>query len=87
MPCGCLLLAVAGSLVPRVTIVFLWVFTDRVSDAFNGFILPLAWVLGLTVAPLVYVVVWWGGDGTSAWGWVVVLIAVCVDIGNYTAGG
>ena len=87
MPCGCLLIAVAGSLVPRVTIGFLWIFTDRVIDAFGGFILPLLGLIFLPFTTLVYVVAYWVGDGTITWGWVFILIAVFVDIGNYAAGG
>ncbi|GMQ84700.1 MAG: hypothetical protein BMS9Abin07_0264 [Acidimicrobiia bacterium] len=87
MPCGCCLLAVAGSLIPRLTIGFLWIFTSTVDNAFNGFILPLLGLLFLPFTTLVYVVSYWAADGSITWGWVFVLIAVFVDIGNYAAGG
>ena len=86
MPCGCCLLAVAGSIVPRITIVFLWIFTDLVSEAFNGFILPLLGTIFLPFTTLAYVVFYWLAEGDITWGWVIIFLAVFVDIGNYTSG-
>ncbi len=86
MPCGCCLLAVAGSLVPRITLGFLWIFTNLISDAFDGFILPLAGLIFLPFTTLMYVVAYWFSDGNITWGWVLIALAVFTDLGNYASG-
>jgi hypothetical protein len=86
MPCGCCLLAVAGSLVPRLTVLFLWLFTDLVQDAFDGWILPLVGLIFLPFTTLMYVVAYWFSDGSITWAWVLIVIAFFVDLGNYGSG-
>ena len=87
MPCGCCLLAVAGSIIPRATIIFLWIFTDLVRpDAFNGIILPILGTIFLPFTTLAYVVFYWGADGDITWGWVIIAGAVFLDIGNWASG-
>ncbi len=87
MPCGCCLLAVAGSIVPRITVIFLWIFTDLVRpDAFSGIIIPILGIIFLPFTTLMYVVTYWFSDGNITWGWVLILIAVFVDLGNYASG-
>ena len=86
MPCGCCLLAVAGSIVPRITMIFIWIFTDWVDNAFNGWILPVLGIIFLPFTTLMYTVAYWFSDGSITWGWVLVAIAVFVDIGNYGGG-
>jgi CDP-diglyceride synthetase len=81
-----LFLAIAGSIVPRVTTVFLWIFTDAVSDAFNGFIIPLLGIIFLPFTTMIYVISYSLEDGSLTWGWVAVIIAVLIDIGNYAGG-
>jgi len=44
---GCLLALLAG-ICPRVALVLVWIFTNWVDRAFNGFLIPL---LGLIVCP------------------------------------
>lgn len=85
MPCGCCLLAVAGSIVPRITIVFLWIFTDMVSDSLNWF-LALLGIIFLPFTTLMYVVAYWFSEGNITWAWVLIVIAVFVDLGNYGGG-
>lgn len=87
MPCGCCLIALAGSVVPRLTIIFLWIFTDLVQDAFDGWIAPLLGTIFLPFTTLTYVVAYWIADGSIAWGWVFVVIAFFFDLGSYAGGG
>lgn len=87
MPCGCCLLAVAGSIVPRLTVVFLWIFTDLVQDAFDGWIVPLLGTIFLPFTTLTYLVVYWIAEGNVAWGWMFVFIAFFFDLGSYASGG
>lgn len=86
VPCGCCLLAVAGSIIPRLTLLFLWIFTDMVDDAFNSFILPLLGIIFLPFTTLMFAVAYWLSDGNVTWGWVLVAVAFFVDLGNYGGG-
>lgn len=86
MPCGCCLLAVAGSIIPRLTLLFLWIFTDMVDDAFDSFILPLLGIIFLPFTTLMFTVAYWLSDGNVTWGWVLVAVAFFVDLGNYGSG-
>jgi hypothetical protein len=86
MPCGCCFLAVAGSIIPRLTILFLWIFTDMVDAAFDGIILPILGIIFLPFTTLMYIVAYWLSDGNVTWGWVLVAVAFIVDIGNYGSG-
>ena len=80
---GCLvfLMALIG---PRFALAFVWITTNFVQRAFDGFFVPL---LGLAVLPwttLVYVLVY-DGTGVSVLGWFFVLLGVAADIGSYSA--
>ena len=86
MPCGCCLLAAAGSIIPRITIAFMWIFTDLVTNAYDGWVIPLLGTIFLPFTTLTYVLSYWIEDGNVAWGWVFVAIAVFVDLGNYASG-
>jgi len=74
-------------MVPRLTIVFLWIFTNLVGAAFSGFILPLLGTIFLPFTTLVYVLSYWIADGDIAWGWVFIFMALFFDIGTYGSGG
>lgn len=86
MPCGCCLLAGVGAFVPRIVLLFLWIFTDFVDRAFDSWIAPLAGLLILPYTTLGYVAVYAPGKGLSALGWTVVIVAFFFDLGNYTGG-
>lgn len=83
---GCIL-ALLLSLGPRIALLFMWLFTDRVTDAFNGFVLPLLGVLFLPFATLAYVLFWDPIDGLSIIGWLIVIVAFLIDLGVYAIGG
>ena len=86
MPCGCLLLAVAGTIVPRIARGFLWIFTEAVNKAVEGWIIPLLGLIFLPYTTLVYVVFYSLEDGSLTWGWVAVIVAALADFSHYFAG-
>lgn len=86
MPCGCCLIATVGAFVPRIVLVFLWIFTDLVDRAFDNWIAPLAGLLLLPYTTLVYIAVYSPADGVSGFGWFLVVIGFLFDLGNYTGG-
>ncbi len=79
---GCLF-ALIIMLSPRFGIILLWAFTDIVSRAYNGILLPL---IGLVVAPwttLFYMLVASTGP-VNFGGWLFVGIGALMDIANYS---
>jgi hypothetical protein len=86
VPCGCCLAATVGSVVPRLTLLFVWLFTDLVDRAFDGWLAPLAGLLLLPFSTLAYVFMWAPGRGVTGLGWFVVIAAFLIDISSYAGG-
>lgn len=86
MPCGCCLVATIGSIVPRLTLLFVWLFTDLVDRAFDGWVAPLVGLLLLPFTTLAFVFMWAPGRGVTGFGWVVVIIAFLFDLSSYGGG-
>ena len=79
---GCLLTGIL-TLAPRLVLLFMWFFTDRVSAAFEGFIVPLLGFLFLPFTSLAYVLVWNAQSGVSGAAWLLVGGGLLFDIGPY----
>jgi hypothetical protein len=78
---GCLLL-ILGFLGPRVGIVFLWAFTDRLTNAYDNGIVP---VVGFFVAPwttFLYGIVQGQGDSVGALGTFMIFIGILLDLAS-----
>lgn len=86
MPCGCCLVATVGSIVPRLTLLFVWLFTDLVDRAFDGWIAPLVGLLVLPFTTLAFVFMWAPGRGVTGFGWVVMVVAFLFDLSSYAGG-
>ena len=86
MPCGCCLVATVGSVVPRLTLLFVWLFTDLVDRSFDGWIAPLVGLLLLPFTTLAFVFMWAPGRGVTGFGWVVVITAFLFDLSSYAGG-
>jgi hypothetical protein len=82
---GCLLALLAG-FAPRVVLVLVWIFTNLVDRAFNGFLVPLLGLLIFPYATLFYVLVWRVG-GPSGIGWAFVVLGFLFDVAHWTGGG
>jgi len=82
---GCCLFALVLAGAPRIAFLMWWLFQpDRISSTFDTFVWP---VLGLVFMPwttLAYVFVTPGGLGVLDW--VILAIAVVIDLGSYGGG-
>jgi hypothetical protein len=82
---GCLL-AVLAAISPRLALVLVWIFTNLVDRAFEGFLLPLLGLIFLPLTTLVYVLAYRPVTGVTGWGWFFVVLAVLFDLGSYGGG-
>lgn len=80
--CGCIF-ALLSLLSPRLAFIFLWIFTDLVTRAFDTWIFPLIGLLFLPFTSVIYVLVYNPVSGVSTWGWIVIVIAFLFDLGSY----
>lgn len=82
MCCAVLLSSVLG---PRIIIVAMWLFGDRVEAAFSTWLWPF---LGLLLAPwttLMYLLMWSRAGGVSGAEWILVGLGVALDVATYAA--
>lgn len=81
MPC---LFALAAAFAPRLTLLFLWLFTPLVTRAFASvFIVPLLGIIFLPFTTLMYVLAWTPAYGVTGFGWIWVILGLIIDIGSY----
>lgn len=80
----CCAALIALGLGPRVAVVLIWIFGDRVQLAFDSWIWPLLGVLFLPWTTLMYVLVWQLG-GVSGGEWILVALGFALDIATYSA--
>ncbi len=76
-----LLLVLIG---PRVALFFVWVFTDFLDRAFDGFLVPVVGFVFLPWTTLVYALAYDGSD-VGAIGWLFVALALLADISSHAA--
>jgi hypothetical protein len=90
MGCGCLgaLMAVA---VPRFTLFLMWLFTDRLSIAFDSFIVGFLGFLLLPYTTVFYAIVVMpttlNGNQVSGFGWILVAFGLVLDLSSWFGGG
>jgi hypothetical protein len=77
---GCCLLSLFVTLGPRLALVFMWLFTERISLAFNNTIVPLLGLIFLPLTTFAYVIFYDPLKGLSGLAWVVVIVAFVVDL-------
>ena len=71
---------------PRLVLVFLWLFTNAVNNAFSSLLLPLVGIIFLPFTTLFYVLVYsTAHNGPTAAGWVLVFIGFLLDLGSYSS--
>lgn len=80
----CCTFLIAAGLGPRVALVLVWIFGDRVGLAFDSWIWPLLGLFFLPWTTLLYVLVWSVG-GVSGAEWLIVALGVVLDIATYSA--
>lgn len=81
--CGCLFGLLAGFL-PRIALGFVWIFTDYVSRAFEGFLLPFLGLIFLPYTTLFYVLAYHPATGLSTWGIFFVVFGFILDVMTYS---
>ena len=86
MNLGCLLTGFL-TLAPRLVLLFVWLFTARLSAAFEGFLIPLLGFLFLPFTTLAYVLVWDAQVGVSGSAWLLVGGGLLFDLGTYALSG
>jgi len=77
--CGCLV-ALVAMLSPRLAVFLLWVFTDRMTIAFNSGWIAIAGWLFLPWTTLAWAVAYAPRGGVTGFGWFIVGFAVFVDM-------
>ena len=79
MGCGCLI-ALASFISPRLAVFLIWLFTDRMSDAFSSFWWGFLGWLFLPWTTLAWAVVYSVPEGVTGFGWFLVILAFVIDI-------
>ncbi len=82
MNLGCLLTGFL-TLAPRLVLLFVWLFTDRINAAFEGILIPLLGFLFLPFTTLAYILVWNAQSGVSGAAWLLVGGGLLFDLGTY----
>ena len=80
----CCWVLIGFAFAPRVALVFMWLFTDRISTAFGGVILPLAGFLLMPWATLIYTL--FSPNGLNIFEIFFLITAVVVDLGTWGGG-
>lgn len=83
MGCACLL-ALLGAVAPRLALILMFLFTDLIGRAFDGFIIPLLGFVFLPLTTVIYVFV--GPNGLTGFDWILLIIGVVIDLGSYGGG-
>jgi hypothetical protein len=71
---------------PRIVLFILWLFTNYLSRAYDGFLLPFLGFLFLPATTLAYAIAQNELGGLNGLGLIVVLIGLAVDIGLLGGG-
>ena len=80
--CGCIV-ALAAFISPRLAVFFLWLFTDRMSIAFDSFWWGFLGFIFLPWTTLAWAIAYAPVRGVEGFGWFIVILAFIVDIGTH----
>ena len=86
MGCGCIV-ALIGLAAPRFALFLMWLFSDRLTVAFDSF---LQGFLGFVVLPfttMFYALLYAAPDGVTGFGWVLVAFGLLLDLSAWFGGG
>jgi hypothetical protein len=83
VPCLVLLLALFS---PRIALVAMAVFSDRLSAAFDGVLTPLIGFFLLPWTTLMYALLWGSGHRVTGFEWFLVGIAFLFDVASWGGG-
>jgi hypothetical protein len=81
MGCVAILFALIS---PRLALFVLWLFTDMISRAFEGWLVPFLGFVLLPWTTLAYVLMWSSSaNGVVGFEWFIVILAFLFDLGSY----
>jgi hypothetical protein len=80
MACLVVLLAFIS---PRLALLFIFLFSDLLSRAFDSWIVPLLGFFLLPWTTLAYAVMWSSSDRVYGFEWFIVILAFLLDLGSY----
>jgi hypothetical protein len=83
---GCFLVLLAW-LSPRFVLALLWIFTERLTVAFDSGWAGIAGFLFLPYTTCMYALAYAPLKGVTGIGWLLVAIAVLTDLGSWFGGG
>jgi len=83
---GCCAGAVVLAGAPRAALVVLWLFTDRLSVAFDSAVVGILGFVFLPYTTVVYVLVYAPATGVSTLGWALVVVGIIADISSWGGG-
>jgi hypothetical protein len=84
MPC---LIALLALISPRLALFFIFLFSNMLDRAFEGWLLPLLGFFLLPWTTLAYTVMWDTGTGTvDGFEWFIVILAFVADLASYAGG-
>ncbi|MDZ7732076.1 MAG: hypothetical protein U5R31_02305 [Acidimicrobiia bacterium] len=86
MGCGCVL-ALFALAVPRATLVVLWAFTERLTIAFDSFLIGFLGFLILPYTTVLYALAYRPSAGVSGFGWFLVAVGFALDLSSLFGGG
>jgi hypothetical protein len=80
------LIILIAVLSPRLALILMAIFNDRLSAAFGGITLPLLGFFFLPWTTLIYALAWAPTAGVEPIGWVFVAFGFLLDLGAWGAG-
>lgn len=82
----CCIGALAVLIGPRVALLFTWIFSNQVTQAFSSFFVPFLGLIFFPWTTLFWAIAYAPIAGVSGfWGWLLVGLGVALDIGSYSA--
>lgn len=82
MPC---LIALIALISPRLALFAIFVFSDLLSEAFEGWFVPLLGFFLLPWTTLAYAVMWSSSNQVVGFEWFIVIFAFFLDLGSYAS--
>ena len=83
---GCLV-AIVGLALPRFALVVTWVFTNRLNQAFDSFLVGFLGFLLLPTTTLFWALSYHPEFGVRGFGWILVALGLVLDLSSHGAGG
>ena len=83
MPC---LLVLVALLSPRFALFLMWLFTDRLSAAYDNVALPILGFFLLPWTTFIYALAWTPVQGVTGIGWFFVVAGFLLDLGSWGFG-